>query len=1009
MIRLNYALIALALFSFQFLNGQQNQTILNGNSVAATIYDEGRLFHQFNSGQSGYEIPAGSGNHLIYSGGFWFGGTNQNSELKLAANLFGLGKDFNRGPYSSTNEYYDTAYIYNNESAIWKVKKSEIIYHIDNYNVAGYVAPFGISEWPGNGNTSIGVAAQLAPYVDVDNNGVYEPYEGDYPCIKGDEAVYQIMHDDRIHTVSGGERIGAEIHMMLYHVKATNYIDSTTFIDLKVINRGQNSFNDFKATFYLDTDIGSPNDDYIGSAPSKNLMYAYNSSNNDSGGVPGSGYGLNPTAVGVVSLNKDLEYSGYFNRSDMGTPANDDPNTPADYWNYMNGKWKDGSDWVKGGTGFPGSVGSTSIPAKHVYDGNPYLGTGWTELNVDGMGTANTAGDRRFFITTIEESFAPGDVLEYNYAIIANRRGNNLENVQGIIDYADSVQGYFDNTSFSCIQQGTGTPDEFDTEAKNHRLNFEITRLDGEGNMSRAVKIDAQTEQNILDSIVVEKVGYKRGHGPIVARLTDTVNHAIGHFVLKFNAYDTNIDTANWTVYHYDTIGGILLDSVNSSSAIDVGNEQLIPQWGMAIKVKQINYLCQDNTTSCNFRDRIAKPLETTLTFADNNNWLTGVKNTNGLAPINWIMSGNYGGDPIPGDSIHNPACYHSNYKDMNNVFAKLADGIVSPGRMVRFGDCDLTPLAISSSVGTNGIFNSIMAIDLPTVYQPSIDIVFTSDTSKWTRSPVIELNKDDLTSLNGGKAGFLRKSASVDKQGNPDGTGTGMGWFPGYAIDVETGRRLNVAFCENSTMTADNGDDMIWNPSERLMDNNGNYVLGGQHTIYVFGSEKNAMPNYDEGEYIYQELSVENPNTFRNVYKNLSWVMQPLLSPGKQLNASDARLEVRINKEFKTRVLSNRNEGKPMFSWDAVPYEEVLSTTDEIQLKKSEVNIYPNPATTQVKVVWDEVNVNEIKITSFQGRTVKHVQANGSKGALTIDINDLSPGVYFVGVGSEIRKLIVQ
>lgn len=111
----------------------------------------------------------------------------------------------------------------------------------------------------------------------------------------------------------------------------------------------------------------------------------------------------------------------------------------------MNGKWADGSSWTYGGNGY-----------QHIYDGNPYLGTGWTELDTDGNGSANISGDRRFFISSDAESFLLGDTLVYSYAIIANRMGNNLENVQGLINYADSVQEYFDNTTYSCIQQGTG-------------------------------------------------------------------------------------------------------------------------------------------------------------------------------------------------------------------------------------------------------------------------------------------------------------------------------------------------------------------------------------------------------------------------------------------------------------------------------------------------------------------------------------------------------------------------
>jgi hypothetical protein len=241
------------------------------------------------------------------------------------------------------------------------------------------------------------------------------------------------MHEDLPHEQSGGGKIGAEIHIMVYQIQSSNYIDSTTFMEVKVFNRGQNSFNDFKATIYMDPDIGFPEDDYIGSAPANNLVYAYNGDNLDEGGNGAIGYGTNPPAVGIVSLNKDFEYSWYYNRSGSSVLS--------DYWYSMNGRNPDGSYWTQGG-----SVDTV----QHIYDGNPNQGTGWSEMNIDGNGTANPIGDRRFVATSIEETFNPGDKLIYNYAIINNRDGNNLQNVDGLINTANSVQEFFDTTNTEC-------------------------------------------------------------------------------------------------------------------------------------------------------------------------------------------------------------------------------------------------------------------------------------------------------------------------------------------------------------------------------------------------------------------------------------------------------------------------------------------------------------------------------------------------------------------------------
>jgi len=440
--------VPLSTLCVNLIFGQAINVNLNYNDVNAKIYDRGSLFNNKALSSAGYETPIGSGNHLIYQGAFWFGGTDQNGDLKLAAHLYGSDYDYYSGPYSTTDSYMDPTYYnkYNNNS-IWSVRKSDIDDFINNHNQQGYVVPLSIINWPGNGDPSLGVAEQLAPYVDIDSNGVYEPQMGDYPCIKGEEAVYQIFHEDLTHEESGGGKIGAEIHIMAYQYADNSYLNTTTFIETTVYNRGQNSFNDFKASFFLDADIGYSEDDYIGSAPSKNLVYAYNGDNYDEGGNGSSGYGPTPPALGIVSLNKDVDYSGTFNRADLGTPQTIEPSTPIEFWNYMNGKWKDGSDWTTGGNGYGGTNGST----QHMYDGNPNQGTGWSEMNTDGNGTYNQPGDRKVIMTSIEETFNPGDKLTYNYAIIMNKDGSSLQNVDNLIAIANSVQAFFDSTNTDCV------------------------------------------------------------------------------------------------------------------------------------------------------------------------------------------------------------------------------------------------------------------------------------------------------------------------------------------------------------------------------------------------------------------------------------------------------------------------------------------------------------------------------------------------------------------------------
>ncbi len=146
----------------------------------------------------------------------------------------------------------------------------------------------------------------------------------------------------------------------------------------------------------------------------------------------------------------------------------------------------------------------------------------------------------------------------------------------------------------------------------------------------------------------------------------------------------------------------------------------------------------------------------------------------------------------------------------------------------------------------------------------PSVRVVFTSDTSKWTRCPVIE-ECDDHTQSEGNARRFsARKHASVNKLGKTKAemiaqglsfvagsvddpeyiAANGMGWFPGYAINTVTGERLNIMFGEDSRYAQYNGADMMWNPTSNSVEGVDNYVFGGRHYIYVMNATRHPYYN---------------------------------------------------------------------------------------------------------------------------------------------------------------------
>lgn len=981
---------------------------IEGNSVKGRLNSNGLFFNNLSNISQGYEYPKGSGNHLVFSSSFWFGGVDASDSLFLAVNAHWGNEDLFPGPYSATNSYNTVDYSNQYLNPFWSVSLQQIQYHIDNFNQPNYIPAASIVNWPGNGLTSLGVSEQLAPYIDVNNDGVYSPLDGDYPCIRGDYATYVIMNDDAHVHQTGGEKIGIEVHFMFYQFLANDFIDSTTFINVQVINKGQNELVDFKTTYYVDHDIGYAFDDYRGCDSSLNMTYGYNAMDFDPGAGLSVGYGMTPPAFGVVSLNKKMASSGAF-FSPGGSP---NPYAPNDYWNMMNSKWSDGTPWYYGGNGYPGSNGVTTQPTNYIYSGNPFTGLGWSELNVDGNGTMQPANeDSRFIMTMESQQFFPGDTAVYDLGIVAYNQGDHLENVQGLLGYAVQAQDYYDNMVLGCMQSGTGIVDTIvlvNNVLPYDRL-FEITRLDGEGNMSMPVMVHELSEAQILVQNQVDSVRYRRGEGPIYVELYDTVNYAQGYYVLK--VLDSLVDNSEWRIYRFDAQGGNVLDSAQSNTLLIVGDTIAFPQYGIKISVRQDKYFCDDGSLNCPASDLTTSPLGAELRYynTSGNQWLTGVQHNYGFNPENWLTSGSFQAqinDPSLG--YENPDCYNSSaLTDQQMMYDDLLNGVVSNGKTVRFSGCSPLVVGIPASSVTPNIYSSMLG-NLSSIHHPSIDIVFTADQTKWTRCPVIELCDEPQNAIGGVEPGLLRGSPSVDKNGNPDGTGNGMSWFPGYAIDVETGRRLNMAFGENSSLVNENGTDMIWNPTSTMYDANGTAVFGGQHVIYVFGGQFDDMPNYDEGVFIQTKLNEMTSTSYRSVYKNMSWVMQPILEDGTTLLGADARLIVRINKEFKLNELSGLNQSRPMFGWTVGEYSSDLLAADETE-QVIEILLYPNPATQEINFKWDTALEERIVIYSLEGRKLTEQPIHSNEREAKIDISGFSPGVYIAKIGDYSGKFVVR
>jgi len=507
-----------------------------------------------------------------------------------------------------------------------------------------------------------------------------------------------------------------------------------------------------------------------------------------------------------------------------------------------------------------------------------------------------------------------------------------------------------------------------------------ITRIDGWGNAGNWLEITAESEDLILQNNGANELKYKSGASPIKIMVIDPLNLPQADFELYFTE-DSNgtLDSAGWYL-----INLALNDTVYSEISIATPSEQLIPEWGISVWIEQTSYSNKTGTISSYFTE----PIGATMTFSDSSKqWLTGISDDDSNYPTNWIRSGindtDVGGAPCtPTGTIFDPCMYPDITGDPDQLYEKLLDGIVGPYRLVGSNFLHMPvgePDADLSDLSDYGSWFSLLSTSQSKsgfAYLHGVDLVITSDQSKWSKCPVIETNWKPDQTIGNSSIMKLRKSTSLDIDGNPISGQEGMSWFPGYAVDIETGKRLNIAFGENSWLGGSNGTDMLWNPTSEYTDNVGNPIFGGGHFIYIFGEsleDDNTMPAYDGGSWMHnqlddsQTLSIRNQN-FYKAWKNCMWVVEPRLVQNTTLLESDVRMQLRVSHPYQEKTYTGINNGLPAYRFDTDSLFTRIGVNDEQIDKMSLIRIVPNPYYGYSSYENNQID-NRIKITNLPER----------------------------------------
>lgn len=762
------------------------------------------------------------------------------------------------------------------------------------------------------------------------------------------------------------------------------------------------------------------------------------------------------------------------------------PETGDHFYKFLKGQWKDGSPQTYGGNAYGGNT-----PAMFMFpdDSDPYgWGTGgspqspWTEAT-----TGNTPFDRRFLSSVGPFTMHPGEVQTVTIAVPWARdtsaSGDNFSSLEKLKTTDDYIQQLFDNCfSIPCTNH---VPPAFTAEINNSQVTFVAYAADGNyswnfGDQSGStqkhpmhiysangtypvcltVMTSCDTQSYCSDVLIDDMTD---DCGPAVQRLE---GKGSGEHFLEFSSasvdeiFSSGENRVRFPWYEpihapvritYESIGSLVdgdyriafdsveysshwrawrvgsTDTVYSDSTIAYGGKQIIPQWGIAIRVQQV-----EQPGSQRNPDRNGY-VGASMSFADPSKaWLTGVADRDESNSFNWIRAGSMSGTGWSGCSAaFNDAIFGSTYFDAEENFENFIGGTWGP---YRTGAPQLTLGNLCYSSGV--VFNHMPTISSTSIDNlSSVNLVITSDRSKWSRCPVIETGPNAAVNQGYASPFHLREHASVDKDGltvaqgglsdpaNPDAAdfiaSDGMSWFPGYAYDLGTGERLNIAFGENSSLGMENGSDMLWNPTSSLATPLNEMRWGGMHYIYIFGHNGDALfssgllngelkdiPLYDDGKCAQKILSLASSDMERGeVFRDAMWVNIPVLVSGHTLLETDVTVRLRVAKPFAPYNTSANpvNNDMPLYGF-RIDKEHL-----GCGIYQGAVIAFPNPFGENCTIQFENLygKSYNLKLYDLRGRLVRYYEDVRSDHIL-IEGAGLLKATYIWSLETEGEKPVV-
>ncbi len=439
------------------------------NNISVDMENNGMLVSHRITGHAGMEWPNGTNKLIDFASGIWFAGTVE-GDIRTAVAEYG--PEFVPGTFGS--DPMDTVHK---------------IYYVSTWDLDDPFNSPDVINWPWT---------EGAPWIDNNNDGVYDVNDGDLPDMHGDIMIWYVMNDGDVETHSnifGTQPLNLEVSILQW---GNDNPEQNDMVFTKVVfrNHGDQNIEDMYFSIWDDPDLGDAGDDFVGCDTTLQLGYCYNDGfDND--------YGTYPPAIGRVLLQGPMvesvgdtayafgtNFPGFRNlpmtsfvKYINGDNIYTDPNDATEVYNYMSGYQRDGSPFIDSSTG---------LPTHFVHPCDPNENTGgnddcWVDSD------DHASGDRRFLLSSGPFSMAMEDEQEIMFATVISEGTDALNSVTELMQYALNAMQFYESEYAEVVFGCT------DPEAINYNPDASVD--DGSCIYSMLGDLNQDNQLNVLDIV----------------------------------------------------------------------------------------------------------------------------------------------------------------------------------------------------------------------------------------------------------------------------------------------------------------------------------------------------------------------------------------------------------------------------------------------------------------------------------------------------------------------------